>query len=216
MVLETLDADALDRIQSRGHEKQFRKGEQIYHHGEPGASLLVVRDGTAEISITTLQGQKSILGLAGPGEVIGDIACLDGGPRSANVVALSALNVTEISRPEVLRFLREDTDSAVLVIEALCQKARNASEMFELKALSSGPARLALGILRLMEKEKNHLPETRLRVSQSWLGNYTGLTREFVNRQFKAWSTDGIARFESGEVIVDDVARLTEVAQSDG
>ena len=215
MVIEALDQATLDVIASKGRPCAFKKGAQIFSHGETGESLLIVKSGRAEVSITTALGQKSILGLVGTGDVIGDIACLDGGPRSADVVAVEPLEALEILRRDILQVLKNDGESAILVIIALCQKARNASEMFELKALASGQTRLASCILRLLKDANSGNDENRLKVSQSWLGSYAGLTRENVNRQLKNWAKVGIARFEKGEVVVTDLQALEDISTSE-
>lgn len=216
MVLSSLGAGALDRLRQRGHARVFKKKDVVFRFGDPGLTLLIVSSGTAEISVTTALGHKSILGIASAGDVLGDIACLDGGPRSADVVALETLETVEVQRGDVLQLFREDPDSAILVIEALCQKARNASEMFEVQTMQSGQARLAACLLRLLSTSVNNDPgRIAVKVSQSWLGAYAGLTRENVNRQLKAWARDDIARFEKGFVVIKDQNRLEELAQGD-
>ena len=216
MVFDALDRRTLDVIASKGRLRMFKKGARIFSHGEPGASLLIMESGVAEVSITTVLGQKSILGLVGAGDVIGDIACLDGGPRSADVIAAEPVEALEVLRGDILNILKEDGDSAIQVIIALCQKARNASEMFELKALSSGQSRLASCILRLLNDKVGDAHDDRVRVSQSWLGSYAGLTRENVNRQLKSWANDGIARFEKGTVVVTNLRALEDIVLNDG
>ncbi|MDE9450511.1 Crp/Fnr family transcriptional regulator [Aliiroseovarius sp. Z3] len=216
MVIEALERQTFELLAGKGRRRDFKKGAQIFSHGEPGASLLIVETGRAEVSITTATGQKSILGLVGTGDVIGDIACLDGGPRSADVVAIEPLTGLEVARRDVLQILKEDGDSAILVIMALCQKARNASEMFELKALASGRSRLASCILRLLKDQNGEAGVSRVQVSQSWLGAYAGLTRENVNRQLRMWATDGIAQFEKGAVVVKNLGALEDIALNDG
>lgn len=216
MVLSSIGAGALDRLRQRGHARIYKKKDVVFRFGDPGLTLLIVSSGTAEISVTTAVGQKSILGVAKAGDVLGDIACLDGGPRSADVVALETMEAVEVQRQDVLQLFREDPDSAILVIEALCQKARNASEMFEVQTMQSGQARLAACLLRLLPNavhgEDGHLA---VKASQSWLGAYAGLTRENVNRQLKAWAKDDVARFEKGFVVIEDQDRLKEIAQGD-
>lgn len=216
MVIEALERQTLELLAERGRRRDFKKGTQIFRHGERGTSLLIVETGRAEVSITTATGQKSILGLVGAGDVIGDIACLDGGPRSADVVALEPVTGLEVARRDVLQILKEDGDSAILVIVALCQKARNASEMFELKALASGRSRLASCILRLLKDQNGDASADRVQVSQSWLGAYAGLTRENVNRQLRIWARDGIARFEKGAVVITNLNALEDIALNDG
>ncbi|SMR70994.1 cAMP-binding domain of CRP or a regulatory subunit of cAMP-dependent protein kinases [Aliiroseovarius halocynthiae] len=216
MVLSSLSAGALERLRQRGHTRIFKKKDVVFRFGDPGLTLLIVTSGRAEVSVTSVLGQKSILGVATEGDVLGDIACLDGGPRSADVIALDRMEVVEVQRGEVLLMLREDPDSAILVIEALCQKARNASEMFEVQTLHSGQARLAACLLRLLTTStQTDEGVPAIKVSQSWLGAYASLTRENVNRQLKTWAREGVARFEKGFVVIDDLERLEEISLGD-
>ncbi|SFR04155.1 Crp/Fnr family transcriptional regulator [Poseidonocella sedimentorum] len=212
MVLERLQQAARARLEAQASLRRFLRGEALLLRGDPGTSLMILKSGRAEISVTSAGGQKTILGVAEPEAILGDIACLDGGPRSADVFALEEASALVISRQEILRMLREDSESALLVIEALCEKARNASEMLEVKSLGSGAARLATCLLRLIEDGGGAAARDRVKVSQSWLGNYAGLTRENVNRQLRAWQSDGVAQVERGEIVILNHDALADIA----
>lgn len=213
MTLESLDLQIQERFISLGRPRSFVAGDIVMRRGDPGDSMMAITSGRVEVSILTVSGTKSILGVFGPGTLLGDIACLDGRERSADVVALSAVEVMRIARADVLRMLADDPRSAQLVIEALCQKVRNATEVLELRVLPTAKARLANALVRLMDSSGE---EGRVRVSQSWLGNYSGLTRENVNRQLRAWSKEGVTRFENGELVIANAERLLDAALSDG
>lgn len=75
------------RLRQRGHARIYKKKDVVFRFGDPGLTLLIVSSGTAEISVPTAVGQKSILGVAKAGDFPGDIVCRDGGQRSADVVA---------------------------------------------------------------------------------------------------------------------------------
>lgn len=213
MTLESLELQIHERFVSLGSPRSFATGDIVMRRGDQGDSMMAITSGRVEVSLNTVFGAKSILGVFGPGTLLGDIACLDGRERSADVVALSALEVIRIARSDVLRILEDDPRTAQLVVEALCQKVRNATEILELRVLPTAKARLANALVRLMDSSGE---EGRVRVSQSWLGNYSGLTRENVNRQLRAWSKEGVTRFENGEVVISDPNRLMDAALSDG
>lgn len=184
----------------------------LFRRGDAATSLIVVQSGRAEISLTTSLGHRSILGVAGPGEILGDIACLDGGPRSADVLALDPMEVIVVQRRDVMNALRSDPDSAQIVIEELCKKARNASDMFELQSLVDSGARMAGCILRLIGDEEEPDYDATARVSQGWLGEYAGLSRENINRQLQVWSREGIIELSKGMLKVTDRERLADIA----
>jgi CRP/FNR family transcriptional regulator, cyclic AMP receptor protein len=213
MVLENLNQQIIDRFVALGHPRAFKRGEIVLRRGDPGTSMIFLMAGRVEVSLHTVFGTKSILATYGPGAILGDIACLDGRDRSADVIALEPLETIVVTRPDVMRLLANDGETARVVIEALCQKLRNTTDVFELRVLATAKARLASALLRLMDDDDQDV--TRIRVSQSWLGNYSGLTRENVNRQLAAWAKEGIARFEQGEVVIKDKDRLMHDAFND-
>jgi len=208
---KTLDSFAIETITAQARLVQFRQGDVIYRRGEDGISLLIVKSGQAEVSITSAAGRKSILHLAGPGDILGDIACLDGGPRSADVAALRDVEAMLIDRTALLSILRQTPDSALHVITVLCQKVRNASDMFEVQSLIDARSRLAFCILRLIGEPEEPDYSGRIRVSQQWLGDYAGLSRENVNRNLRAFSESGIITFTDGALEVRDRNRLETV-----
>jgi len=211
MKQKTLDAFALKKLTDQARLTRTPKGEMIYRRGEDGVSMLVVETGQAEVSITSLSGRKSILHLAGPGDILGDIACLDGGQRSADVTAMSDVTALVIDRPALLRILHGNPDSALHVISVLCQKARNASDMFEVQSLIDARARLAFCILRLIGEPDEQGYKGWICVSQQWLGDYAGLSRENVNRNLRAFATDGMVSFANGVLEVNDRDLLEDV-----
>ncbi|WP_306113689.1 MULTISPECIES: Crp/Fnr family transcriptional regulator [unclassified Roseovarius] len=213
MILEELNSQIIDRLFEAGRPGTFKRGETMMRRGDPGDSMFLLVSGRVEVSLNTVFGTKSILGIYGPRTILGDIACLDGKERSADVTALEPVETLVVTRPEVLRLLEEDGKTSHIVIEALCQKVRNATDVLEFRVLTTARARLANALIRLMEDDSE--PITRIRVSQRWLGNYSGLTRENVNRQLGAWAKDGVAQFEQGEVVILDKDRLIDAALND-
>src|SRR6516164_6913107 len=67
--------------------RSFGVGETICRIGDPGGSMMAVLTGTVRISLPTAKGKEVILGDLHPGELFGEIAMLDGKPRSANATA---------------------------------------------------------------------------------------------------------------------------------
>lgn len=212
MVLHALKDSALDTLFAKAEKKSYSRRDVIFRRGDPGTSLIVVKSGQAEISVTTSLGHKSIMGTARTDDIIGDIACLDGGPRSADVVALEKMEVLVIYRRDVMEVLRNDPDSAQMVIEELCKKTRNASDMIELRSLVDSGARMAMCILRLVGDEDEEGYDPTVRVSQGWLGEYAGLSRENVNRQLQVWNKEGVISIEKGVLSVVNREVLEDIA----
>lgn len=194
----------------------FEVGRTIFAAGDVGTSMILIETGRVEISVTSITGRKSVLAHMRAGEVLGEIAALDGGLRSADAIAATPVTGRVLSRENALAYVSERPDVARAVIGALCQKVRNASEMFTTQSVIEGEPRLARGLLRLFDQwgevssdGREHLAE---RFSQQEIGEFTGLARENVNRQIKAWSEAGILKRDARRLVLLDRPTLTEIA----
>lgn len=200
---------------AQARTKTFSAGQSIFVEGEPGLDVILITEGRAEVSVMSASGRKSVIAQMGPGEVLGEIAALDGGPRSASVVAVGDVSGLVLSRANIMSFVAERPDIARAVIAELCRKVRNASEMFVTRSVVEGGPRLAMALLRLFDKwgapDGDALVLTQ-RFSQSEIGDFSGLARENVNRYVKTWTDQGILGQGDGALVLLDLARLARIA----
>ncbi len=184
----------------------FAARQTIFLEGDPGALLILIESGRVEISTTSLMGRKSVLAYMGAGEVLGEIATLDGGARSADAVASNAVTGLALSRENVLEYISVRPEIAKAVIVELCRKVRNASEMFATQSIIEGEPRLARGLLQLFDKwgaeSADGTTVLEERFSQQDIGEFSGLARENVNRQIKAWSEVGVLRSDGRQLVL--------------
>jgi CRP/FNR family transcriptional regulator, cyclic AMP receptor protein len=216
VLLSSLSAEDGTALLSRAHWVSFDRGQTIFGCDEPGDTMLLVAEGRIEISITSLSGRKSVLNYMGPGEVLGEIAVLDGGPRSADAVAASDVRGLVLHRRDVLAFLQSRPAALFALVTELCAKVRNASEMFATQAQTEAPSRLARALLRLAERWGEQRPGGVLlpsaMFSQTDLGEFSGLARENVNRRLRAWASAGLVQITAEGIVLRDAAALREVA----
>lgn len=200
-----------------GKTRSLAKGDVLFHQDDPGEFVFILVEGLIEISVTSRAGRKSVLAHCGPGEVLGEISVLDGKPRSADAVAIQDSNGTIVWRRDLVAYLSKTPEANMALIEALCGRIRNASDMFATYAMPSASARLAACLLRLAEKwgeEQSGTVEITQPFSQSELGAFAGLARENVNRHLRRWEQDGIVYFAQNTIRIADVDQLR--ALSDG
>ena len=217
IVLAALTPKDQHRLLSRGHQRSFQKGEVIFSRGDQGDWILLIEDGLVEISVVSLNGRKSVLNHLEKGEILGEIALFDREGRSADAVALSIVKGTVINRSAVLEVLKGNDQAYYSIIETLCSRARNASEMFETQSLTSANARLARCLLRIAKKwgeaDANGVVQIRQHFSQSDLGELAGIARENVNRHIKGWTQQGLIKFDAGEISIFDIEKMTEIGE---
>jgi CRP-like cAMP-binding protein len=209
-----LDSEALDQLCRYAKHATLKRGAAIYAKGDPGNSLVVVISGTVKISVSSADGRSAILNLIGPGEIVGEVAVLDGQARTADCTANTNCEILIIDRREFLPFVRSQPALAMKFIELLCTRVRRTSDQVEQVILQNLPGRLASALIRLAEK---HLPAPEGRtiaVTQQEIGEMVGMTRESINKQLRVWATRKWVRLEHGAIVVLNPEPLHALAEA--
>lgn len=202
-------------VASRAIQVQFAKGKELLSQGDSGDSLLILTTGTARVSMLTAGGREIVLAYAEPGAILGEIALLDGGERTASVTATSAGTALQLGRNALRDFATSHPDFAWSLMQQLARRLRTADQTIESdRAYASGP-RLARYLKRLIRKDSIETTH-RVELSQTELGNFAGMSREHINRQLKSWEESGVISLEQGRVRVLDTDMLEDISESEG
>lgn len=209
----------LSEIIKRGQHRSYKRGQEMMAQGDQGSSLFIVLSGLARVSMVAANGREIILDYAEPGAVLGEIAFLDGGERTASVHAVDPVEALCLSRPAFDDVVARHPGLSMRLLEAMARRLRQTNSVIEAeRAYASGP-RLARFLLRLMmsaEDDRSHGGEGRLKLdmSQSELGNFAGMSREQINRQLAAWAETGVIALKGGRVSIVDREALMDVAEA--
>src|ERR1700688_4629358 len=111
--------------------RTFRSGEVIFHRDDPGQVLYVIKEGKVKICLTSSDGQEIALVVFGKGEYFGELALLDGFPRSADAIALEKVECYTLQRSDFHNALMKNPKIAIQVLEALTRRLRNTDQMVE-------------------------------------------------------------------------------------
>ncbi len=201
-------------IAKRAVPVNFTKGKELLSQGDAGDSLLILTEGSARVSLLTAGGREIVLAYAEPGAVLGEIALLDGGERTASVIATSAGSALQLGRNAMRDFVTTHPEFSWSLMQQLARRLRMADQTIESdRAYASGP-RLARYLKRLIRRdvESSH----RVELSQTELGNFAGMSREHINRQLRSWEESGIIALEQGRVRVLDPDVLDDISESEG
>jgi CRP-like cAMP-binding protein len=202
-----LDEAHLRQVAEHLRPRRYRRGETVFVTGDPGASLCVVNAGRIKLALTSAEGREVILDVLGPGEVFGELALLDGEPRSADAVAVEQTELLLLQRDEFLRFLRAEPEVAINLLGVLSRRIRRDTLLVQDAAFLDVPARLARTILRLAERgEDGHLRTPQL--TQSDLAAAAGTTRETLNKFLGIFADQGLIQWRNSRVEVLDAERL--------
>jgi CRP-like cAMP-binding protein len=210
-------ADVLTAAVAMMQERRHAAGTQIFARGDPGDSLFLILSGRVRISILTPDGRELSFSHAVAGDIVGEIAVLDGSPRSANATALSDVTALRLSAQDFNRLIDWHPSLARAAIRLLCRRLRELSDHLEDIALLPLPARLARFFLnRLDGQPGGRLPGTAARVSlnisQGELALLVGASRPKVNAALMTLAQAG-AVVRDGNAFVCDPLRLADLAQ---
>jgi CRP-like cAMP-binding protein len=207
--------DELAALVHLGTRARYPSGRTIFEKGDPGDSLMIVLAGRIKIRTLSADGREIVLNFVEAGQMFGEIALLDGKPRTAGAATLEACEFFILRRQAVLSFLEENPLAAIRLIGVLCQRLRRTTQMFEEKLLLSMAPRVARALLRLAGEHGRKTEDgvlIDLKLSQSELGSYIGLSRENVNRQLGAWREGGIIGMREGRIVIHMLRDLEMLA----
>jgi CRP/FNR family transcriptional regulator, cyclic AMP receptor protein len=162
---------------------RFAANEMIFGRGDEGDRLYVIASGRVKLSLVSEDGRELSVRVAGEGGLIGEMSTLDGAPRSADAVALDAVEALVLTRKELSRLMSGGPAMAESVIRFLCRRLRDTTDQLELIALHSVEQRLARLLLAEFEtgKAADEARQKILALPQSVLGQLIGASRPKTN-----------------------------------
>lgn len=210
-----LDKPITEELMAVGEKARIARGESLFYRGDPGDSLILVLGGSLKIWNTTADGQEVVLGFMTAGDVIGEIAVLDGGTRSATATAMTDVDVFRLHSQLILPILKRDAGVMFEVVRALCKKTRASSLIIE-DARRVVRARAASAIIRLMHQvgvRTANGTEINIGASQSDLAHYVGISRSNFNRAVSELERMGVLRKDNRVLTIIDCEQLKQLAQ---
>jgi CRP-like cAMP-binding protein len=214
-VFGQLAPDQLQRLCSYAKTRRVARGTTIFKKGDPGDCLFAIVAGTIKIDVPSGDGHDAVFNLVQEGEILGEIALLDGEPRTADATAMTDCVLIVIDRRDFVPFVTAQPEIALKLIGVLCARLRHASEQIEDVMFLARPARLAKTLLRLAERAKASPSGRAVAMTQSEIGQLVGMTREKTNRYLRAWEARDWVKLERGSIIVRKPDALAAIAAAD-
>ncbi len=214
-LLKHLERDDLRRLAASATLSYYPANKTIFQKGDPGDGMMAVIRGRVKICAHSPDGKELVLNIINKGGLFGEIALLDGEPRTADAVALEETDLLVLSRSQFLPFMTARPDLSLRLISVLCKRLRQTSEHLEDALLFDAPSRIARALLRLADAFGKSGPNgTRIdiKMSQQQIGNLVGISRESVNKHLGDWQRDEVLIMEGGIITLLDREALEEVA----
>ncbi len=187
----------------------FGKGVFIFHKDSPGQTLYVIEAGRVRIFVVSESGQEITLNVYGPGEVVGEIGFLDGRPRSAGAVALTAVTVLALRREDFYSQLEVHPRLATRIIELLAGRLRYTTAYAESLAFLDVVSRVALRLLEMAERFGASAADRPgqaldLQLTQTELASWVASSRETVNKILIAFREQGLIELAGPRITILD------------
>jgi CRP/FNR family cyclic AMP-dependent transcriptional regulator len=177
-------------LAQRGERHAYRVGTILINEGDRGSSLFVVLRGRLKVFSINSDGHEITYGILEPGDIFGEMS-LDGGPRSASVMALETCTCAVLSRAVVRRYVRANPEFALELINVVIHRARTATRVARGLALDSAYRRLATFLeLEARPATAGALPSIR-HYTHLEIASRIGTSRETVTRLLKELSQSG-------------------------
>jgi CRP-like cAMP-binding protein len=208
--LSSLSGEDADALTTAGVRRSYGAHVTLVHQDDDAGPVVVLLGGRAKISFSE-GGREAILGVVGPGELIGELAAIERSPRSTTVTTLEPVDALVIPRSDFLGLLDRRPRIAVAILHVVARRLRYADAQRAQYATLDVAGRLAQRLLELSDRfgvEQKGGIEIRLPLSQEELASWVGASREAVSKAFGLLRTLGIVETGRRRVTVLDLDAL--------
>jgi CRP-like cAMP-binding protein len=215
------EADDLEEVGRHLRRRRFRRGEVIFHAGDPGDALHVVASGSVKIVLLSDDGEEAIIATLHPRDFFGELSLLDGAPRSATATAVEATETVSLPRQTFLEEIGRRPSLRDSLLRSLATELRRLTGHVEELHFLDLSGRLASRLARLAREADPGPVRTddgRLEARIGWpftqsdLAAMIGATRQSVNRLLVDLVDRGLVRIERETLVIPDLERLEAMA----
>jgi CRP/FNR family transcriptional regulator, cyclic AMP receptor protein len=213
-----LDQEALQRVADSVVERRFRRGAVVFSQGDEGTSLYVVASGRLKLAVTTASGSTIVLTTLTHPDTFGELALVDGRPRSATVAALEPSVLLTVGRPTVLSLLSDQPAVSDALLRGIGATVRRLTQQAADLALLDLTARVAKLLVTLADQPG--VPGTtgadavvELHLTQADMAQMVGGTRQSVNQILSGFASRGLIEVRGRTILL---RRLTEMRRRAG
>ena len=207
----TVPEDVRQILADSGRMVRVRKGQVMLAVGLPASDVYMVVEGCLSVSLVSAQGRETVLRTIGPGEIFGELAAIDGEPRSADVVASQNSSLLVIPGKSFIDLIAQQPVLSLWLARYLAHQVRYlTNRIYELSTMAVG-TRLQAELLRLagLPDAKGAAAIARI-PTQSELAARIGTNRETVTREFSLLVRERLVVKEGRRIIIPSVTKLAE------
>jgi len=210
-IFENVAKEDLAQLEKIAKRRDLPAKTVVFFEGDRADAFYIVVSGSLKVYQTTQDGREKVLNTMGPGEIFGELAMLDGKPRSASVETIEAAELIVMARTD-FRELATATPSILWgVLEGLCERLRSLNDLQLDVAFQDTPYRIAKAVIKLADKH-GEKTDDGWRVRESFgvrnLADMAATTPARVSRVLEKLEDDGLIRTGKDDLVVPDLAAL--------
>ena len=215
-MFEHLAEAQLEHLSSLLHVRRYPRGEVVFHQGDVGTALFIIRKGQVAIRLSSPDGKEVTLALLDRGDFFGELALLDGEPRSTDAVAREETELLSLQRESFHQFLESSPQVALGLLASLSRLVRRVTRLVHDATFLDARTRLIRVLLELARSQGQPGPEGVVitqKLTQVELANLCGLTRESTNKWLRFFVREGLLSYEGGQITLVHPERLIQQAE---
>jgi CRP/FNR family transcriptional regulator, cyclic AMP receptor protein len=201
-VFSALDSSAQAYLTARFKARSFAPDETIFRQGEAGDCLYLIQSGKVKVCTVGKEGVELIFSFLSAGDLVGELAVFDGGPRSATAVAVENTAALCLERQEFLDFLRSFPEASIGLIILLCRRLRDTDQHLEAATFLDVSARLARTLIDIAPCTDR----------QEDLARLIGASRVMVNKVLNSFVSLGLIVTSRKKISVVNLRGLKRIA----
>jgi len=192
-----------------GRACTYPRNARVFCEGDRSDFVVVIVEGRAKVLVTSREGDESLLGVRGPGSLVGELAAFDGGPRVATAVALEPLTVRLLTAEEFRAFVARQPGAGVELIRMLIGRLREADR----RRAEFGAYETLPRVARLLGDLVADDRQLEVRLSQDEIAGLVGASRESVARALGTLRQRGLVTTGRRTITVVDRDELRSFAE---
>ncbi|MDA1049039.1 MAG: Crp/Fnr family transcriptional regulator [Planctomycetota bacterium] len=215
-LFEQLTADELQGIEARSKARTFPRGTPIYLPMDETDAVFLLASGRVKICHLTPDGKQSILAFIEPGELFGELALLDAGPRDEYAESIEKSTVVLIPGEVMRQTMEAHADVTLGVTKIIGLRRRRIEQRLKNLLFLSNRDRLTHLLLELAEQygsQESDGVKLRIQLSHQDLANVIGSTRETVTVVLGEMQQEGLVRIGRRRIVILELSRLANSVQ---
>jgi CRP/FNR family cyclic AMP-dependent transcriptional regulator len=202
-IFSGLSPTELELLEHHMVTRSFKKNTIIINEGDEASTFFIIITGAIKVFLSNEEGKEIIINAQGPGDHFGELALLDGAPRSASVITTEKSTIGVISKEDFHHVLSRNTDLALNLIRELTRRVRFLSDNVRILALMDVYGRVAKVLLGMAQEEDGKMVINN-RPTQQDIANHIGASREMVARILKDLSTGNYITIDGKRLIINE------------